>query len=1073
MSNFKIYNGSRFLFVRPEKKPVLIERTPGELAVDVRKAETAEIKSPSVFSKYDTKIVVGSFQHFNPVNFNTLMMGAVVTDRKVYKPGDKIHLFAFVPQKPENKFTYTILKNDQDFLKEEGETDEKGVFTDTINGLEDGAYRVSMKFDDSPGIICTFTVARHTLSFMRASLVSHSYMEGEMPYSLSVIMGDIPYTGRLKAGLYCDYCRAVVLEQDMESTEGFAEGKFLLEGHTGPFSLVLTTPGGESATIFIPGTRSDVREIVRLSGMGEIIDGSLLPSEALTARNRGIYYGSTGTTTVPVILDEMVDEKAVLRVTSNLDHLVINIYSPISGTFQEIEQRNVKKGSVIELNPPHPLSVLSVGSIGKDCYETFSLLMKPEKMELEINAPEKGKPGQEIDITVTSNRSGKLMLIVADSRLERENPFDKLTEETFKNIRENLSMMKSGKVEEMPPPVTPGSRPFGGRLMMVGAGINTMDDFSPATMSFSMASSPGIPDLKVKSKAPAAPLQDMKVLTRGKSYAQPDIEEKLSTSRMDFPEVILAELSDFDERLTRKVKLGDQIGSFTIIAFLLDGMDYISESRQVEVSQDVYAELDVPALISPGDEIVGRVYARCPEKGSLKVLTSLTRIEKEVEKTGIFEITIKSAGEVMAELDTPQGRDTVGKTVGIPGREKIMSSRVVWLKPGETVTGEKIFVYPGVGYLLKDMVKPLVQYPFGCAEQTSAKLFGLALVHQAMKKKIISNGSNEAERLLYQGAGRMELFYDNGAFSLWEGGTPADYVTAKVLSNLRPLWKMGIHNIDEMISGSVEKLLKNGYKDNSLVCYGSGFAGTMKTIRDAVSFYQRDVEKGKAVALIKEKAVISENMAYWQDQSCWAGETEATSLALQVMNSEDPALFQKGFNYLSTKLRNGMLYSTSDTKALLELLNGMASPIADKALIDGKEQELNDIVVCREVSAIEETLVRIDEENEVDYLSPRSDFDGELNIERTSLKLGEKINLSITPKETCLAPLVRFYLPGNVASLKGGAGLQMLYLPIRDKVLNIEIYGVRKGKGKLRAVLHDMYDSEKVGVLPGLTINVS
>lgn len=1066
MNKAKIYNGSRFLFIKPGDKPVKVETTSEE------KVKTTEITEPTIFTKYNTKIVVGGFQHFNPVDSNSLKLGAVVTDRKVYKPGDKISLFAFIPQKPESKFTMMVMKNDQDFLKEEMKTDEKGVFSDTLEGLEDGAYSVSIKTDDSTNIDCSFIVAPHTLSFMRVSLLAHTYKMGKMPFRLSVIMGDIPYTGRLKAGLWCDYCKAVVLEEDIESREGTAEGKFKLEGHTGPFSLVLTTPEGESATIFIPGSRSDVRETVRLSEMGEIVDGSLLPSNSLPSRNRGIYYGSTGTETCPVTLDEMVDEQAVLRINTALDHLMINIYSPVHDTFQEIEQRDVRRGSVIELNPPHPLSILSVGAFGKDCFETFSLLMKPENIDLEIAAPYISKPGEEIEISVKSNRSGKLMLIVADSRLERENPFDKLTEEIFKNIKLNLSNMKSGKIEEMSPPVTRGSRPHSGRPRIISAALSMVDGFAPGTMMFGGTQSFGKSNIMPMIKTANHSLDDMNILVRGKSLAESEAPAKPSTSRMDFPEIVLAEMLDFDENITKKVKLGDQIGSFTIFAFLLDGMDYTSESKQVEVFQEVYVELDVPALMSPGDEIMGKAYAKCREKGSLKILTSVTGIEKEVDKSGTFEIIIKSAGEVMAELDTPHGKDTVSKTIGMPGREKITSSQIKWLKPGETLKGEKIFVYPGIGYLLKDAVKPLVQYPFGCAEQTSAKLFGLALVYQAMKKNIISNGGNEVKRLLYQGADRMNLFYKDREFSLWQGGEPAPYITAKVLANLRPLWKMEILNIDEMIGESVGKLLKNRCKDNSLIHYSGEFAGEMKTIKDAAAFYHRDVERAKAVEMIKEKAIINGAMAHWEDKTCWAGKTEATALALQVMNREDPELFQKGFNYLSAKLRDGRLYSTSDTAAFLELLNGMTGTLSSRAIIDGEERELTDIETGNEVTAISETLVRIDEENEIDYLSPRSDFDGVLNIERTSLKLGEKVNLSVTPKEECIAPLVRLYLPGNVACLQGGAGIQMLYLPIKNNSLNVEIYGIRRGKGKLRAVLHDMYDSEKVGVLPGLTINV-
>jgi hypothetical protein len=36
----------------------------------------------------------------------------------------------------------------------------------------------------------------------------------------------------------------------------------------------------------------------------------------------------------------------------------------------------------------------------------------------------------------------------------------------------------------------------------------------------------------------------------------------------------------------------------------------------------------------------------------------------------------------------------------------------------------------------------------------------------------------------------------------------------------------------------------------------------------------------------------------------------------------------------------------------------------------------------------------------------------------------------------------------------------------------VDAIGVRPGKGKLYVSVHDMYDAEKVGTIPGIEINV-
>lgn len=1069
MSTETIFNGSQFLFIKPGKKAckVILEKDEQKRKVFIDK--------PTVLSKYKTQIAVKGTTHFKEFSLNMLKLSTIVTDRKVYKPGDAVEIFAFLPQYSGKKAKFEAYRNDRVFIREDIEIDDAGIFRDKLKDPDDGAYILKILIEEKEIADCEFMVAEYSLSFMRASLVSQSYKDQNLSFSLSILMGDIPYNGELNVGLFCGFCDIVVADIKIQSKKGKADGEFSFTGHTGPFSFVITTPDGESATVFLPGTKSDVRDTVRISQAGEIIEGGLLPSDSLPEKVRGIHYGSVGVQTTPVILENMVGESTVLHVTQDIDHLLLNIYSPIDDKFWEIEKRNVRKDEKLDLDIPYPISILTIGAIGKDCYETYSLLFKPENMDLDIEADEKVKPGEEIDILVKSNRSGKLMLIVADSRLERENPLDKLAESTFRNIKLNIAKFHSGKVEEYSPVFLRSQ----GNIRYMLAGMGGAPDFMKSNMGMMAFASPKM-ELADTMVGPLS----MDVDEYGGFY---DVEEEKllyspgleageefmpTTTRMDFPELIFADIVEFDGRFEKKVKLGEQIGAFTIFAFLIDGFDFKSAKKQVQTSQDVYVELDVPSLLSPGDEIKGKVYAKCPDVGKLSVRSSLTSIEEEITKFGRLEILLKSAGEVMAELDSPTGKDITSKTILLPGKEKITTSNLVWLKPGESVSAEKVVVYPGVGFFIKDATKALVKYPFGCSEQTSAKLYGLALVHKAIKRNMITNGNRDVERFIHQGADRMKLFFRGGKFSLWENGTPDNYITRQVLSNLRAIWKMGIGNVDEMINRAVNSLRNEKVKDNGLVIYNGDFAGKMETLKDAVYFYRRGIEIEKAIRMIREKVIVKGSIAYWEDSACWSGKTEATCLALQVARKEDPDLFEKGFRFISSKLRDGRLYSTSDTCSFLEMMNSLEKSQANKVILDGNEVELDTVMTGREVTAKEEVLVRIDGEKEVDYLSPCSYFDGEVKIERTSLKTGERTSLSIIPKEESIAPLTRIYLPGNVACLQSGAGIQKLYLPIKEKSLNLEIYGIRKGKGKLRVVLHDMYNEEKVGVLPGLNIDV-
>jgi hypothetical protein len=114
----------------------------------------------------------------------------------------------------------------------------------------------------------------------------------------------------------------------------------------------------------------------------------------------------------------------------------------------------------------------------------------------------------------------------------------------------------------------------------------------------------------------------------------------------------------------------------------------------------------------------------------------------------------------------------------------------------------------------------------------------------------------------------------------------------------------------------------------------------------------------------------------------------------------------------------------------------------------------------------------VDHEIEINHLEPRADFRFELKLSKARPRLGERIQISVVPKEKSITPLVRLYLPGCLALLKGGANAQTAHLPVTQSELVVEAIAVRRGHGKLCATVHDMYDADKVGTMPGIDVQV-
>ncbi|HWP46725.1 MAG TPA: hypothetical protein VNM22_06145 [Candidatus Limnocylindrales bacterium] len=316
--------------------------------------------------------------------------------------------------------------------------------------------------------------------------------------------------------------------------------------------------------------------------------------------------------------------------------------------------------------------------------------------------------------------------------------------------------------------------------------------------------------------------------------------------------------------------------------------------------------------------------------------------------------------------------------------------------------------------------------------------------------------------------------YPDGLYSLWCGGQPEIDITARVVHRLLGLRDLPFPLAETMLNKAKGALLRAGYRDNALLLLDMHFRREMSGPEDAVAYYfagnnQRDI----SLQFLRRTVQREGDKAYWKAKSAWGGNLEVTADVARVMYHAGDELFRPAFTFVTSRLINGMLYSTADTRALVELLAFLRFDPSPRAVIDGKEVILKDVTIGQEVTALNDNLmVRIDEEIEINHLEPRAHFQFAVKLTKARLRVGERVQITITPREQALAPLVRLFLPGNLALLKGGANAQTAYLPIEREELTVDAVAIRPGYGRLYISVHDMYDAEKVGTIPGIEIRV-
>ncbi|MCE1245452.1 MAG: hypothetical protein LWY06_02280, partial [Firmicutes bacterium] len=165
------------------------------------------------------------------------------------------------------------------------------------------------------------------------------------------------------------------------------------------------------------------------------------------------------------------------------------------------------------------------------------------------------------------------------------------------------------------------------------------------------------------------------------------------------------------------------------------------------------------------------------------------------------------------------------------------------------------------------------------------------------------------------------------------------------------------------------------------------------------------------------------------------------------------------------------LYSTADTVEFIRLVTEISLNKTTKVKINGKETELKGIIATNsKVESIDgPVIVSISGQKEIDITQLNPNISVYTRIKSKNIRIGERITLMIEVEDKFICPVCRVILPGNLTISRHGANIQKMDFPIKTKrfgkfTLDLEILAIRRGKGKLKIIVTDMYDSNIFGL---------
>ena len=327
----------------------------------------------------------------------------------------------------------------------------------------------------------------------------------------------------------------------------------------------------------------------------------------------------------------------------------------------------------------------------------------------------------------------------------------------------------------------------------------------------------------------------------GTGVQQPEKEPRV---REFFPETFVFEpalITNYDGTARLSLTMPDAITTWRITTFASSSHGELgSILSQLRVFQDFFVDIDLPVVLTEGDEISIPValYNYLPREQEIRLVLQgeewfdilqeseiVRKLSKDEVGVAYFPIRVKTIGyhSILVRAYGEVKSDAIKRTVAVMPDGKLyedivsdrLTDRVVKNVsfPANSIEGANwmgLKIFPGIFSQVVEGLDKLLGVPFGCFEQTTSVTYPNILILNYLRQtgQIKPETEMTAEEYISLGYQRLVTFeVDGGGFS-WFGDAPANKIlTAYGLMEFNDMAR--VYDIDQRIIDRTAEWLKS------------------------------------------------------------------------------------------------------------------------------------------------------------------------------------------------------------------------------------------------------------------------